>query len=567
MPQDAFSLLHTAKELNSTLSDARIDKINQPESDSVFLNVRANNQNLKLVISANAQNARVCLTKHEQPNPIVAPGFCMLLRKHLSHARIKSVELVGFERIVKIIFESKNELNENGIKIIFAEIMGKYSNIILVENDVILGAIKQSSLDEGNLRPIFSGLKYTFPISQDKVEITDKQKSFERLQSYNGGDFSDFLFNNFKGIAKSTAMEIVESYKSISDVSDNVKMFKSDDFIEYFKSFYISPKINPNVLFQQKIIDFYLCDYSSCFGEKTFFSSINEAVDEFFFQKESKRSFDNVKAKLTAIVNSYEKKLDKKIQIVLEKKLSTQNMEDNKLFGELIISNLYQIKSPTKSVFVNDYSKEDYPLVEIKLDEKISAKQNAEKYFKKYNKQKKTLQAIEPQKIELDSLKEYTKTIFEELNQAESMQDLLDVEEELVAFGIIKDKNLAKQKKKEQPSKPRKFVFEGFDILVGRNNLQNDRLTLGADRNDVFIHTKNYHSAHVIIKSKDGLVPDNVIEYACSICAYFSSARQGTKVPVDYTLKKFVKKPNGMRTGMVIYTNQKTMLVDPILPQ
>lgn len=557
MPQDAFSLLATAGELDKKLKNARIDKINQPNDDTVVFNVRADRENLKLVICANARFNRIAITSDDKQNPLSAPNFCMLLRKHLSHAVIKKIELVNLERIVKITFECKNELRESGEKCVYAEIMGKYSNIILVENGYVLGALKQSALDVSNKRPILSGVKYVLPISQEKTEITDRNAVKNKLLEFTGLNPDLFIFNNFKGIAKSTASEIVYSYSEKVHCDDFVKIFKTDDFIDYFISFYVSPKIVPNMTEK----DFYITDYRTVQTEKKYFSTINEAIDCFYSFSEKKQNSENKRIKLNSIVAQYEKKLQKKLQIVYEKELSCNDMEELRLYGELIMSNLYRLKKPVKTVTLIDYSKADYPEVEIRLDENLTPKENAEKFFKKYSKLKKTLVAVAPQKAELTESLNYVSTLFSEINEAESNDDFNDIEEELGILGIIKKSSGKKERVKS--SKPRSYNFRGYDILVGRNNLQNDRLTLGADRSDVFLHTKNYHSAHVIIKTDGRNVPDEVLLYAAEICAYFSSAKNSDKVPVDYTLKKFVKKPPDANTGKVFYTNQKTILVTP----
>lgn len=562
MPQDAFSLLHTTKELANIVNGSRIDKINQPDNDTVIFSIRAGNKNLKLLISANAQNTRVCITNQERQNPLTAPNFCMLLRKHLSHSVIKNIELLGFERIIKITIECKNELWELTEKTIYAEIMGKFSNIILVENGTILGALKQSTLDSGNLRPIFSGLEYKLPISQDKVEILDEINSKKILEKFNNQDLENFIFMNFKGVAKSTATEIVDSYRRKINVEFiDVKNFKIDDFYQHFKSFYVTPNISPNIVKLDSGSDFFITEYKSVLGVKKRFNTILDCVETFYKEKEENKLFESKKSKLYQAVSSFDKKIRKKHQLLLERELSCKDLEKNRLYGELIISNLYQLKYPTDKAMVVDYTKEDCPTIEIKLDKNLTPKENAEKFFKKYNKQKKTLVATREFIKENQEILDYISTLFREIEDAENYDDFIDIEEELAISGIIKSQK--SKKIKEKQSKPRYYEYLEFEILVGRNNLQNDRLTLSSERLDMFLHTKDYHSSHVIIKSNNREIPDNVIQYAAEICAYYSKAKNSDKVPVDYTLKKYVKKPHGMKTGMVIYTNHKTILVTP----
>lgn len=562
MPQDAFTLLHTAIELNKKLKNARIDKINQPDNDTIILQIRTNNQNQKLLLSANAESARVCTTLQDRPNPLTAPNFCMLLRKHLSHATIENVTTLNLERIIKIDFLCKNELKENQNKTLYCEIMGKYSNVILVENGIVLGALKQSTLDVSNLRPIFSGLKYTLPILQEKVSIFDEQVSMEKLKSMPCSGVANYIFNNFLGISKQTAMQVVFGFMEQNTLKfENEIISKITEFYSYFKTFYVSPNLRPNTVTTDNYSDFFICNYTYLDCEKKFYPSIDKTVDAYFSFKEQNKSFLSKKNKLVSAITAYQKKLQKKLQIIFEKELSCQNIEDIRLKGELLMSSLYLFKENTDKVDVMDYTKPDCPTITIHLDKTLSPKQNADKFFKRYAKLKKTLQAIAPQKQEVLQLLEYVSTLFTEIEQVEHIADFTEIEEELAINSIIKKQNSKKQQK--ILSKPRVYHYLGFEILVGKNNIQNDRLTLDADRTDVFVHTKDYHSAHVIIKAQNQEVPDKVIEFACEVCAFYSKAKNSTKVPVDYTLKKFVKKTSGLKTGMVIYTNQKTLLVTP----
>ncbi len=562
MPQDAFSIYHTAKELNSIICGGKIDKINQPDKDSLLIYFRANNQNVMLTISAKAESARVCLTTEKLPAPINAPSFCMLLRKHLSHAVIKEVTTIAFERIIKIVLESKNDLREETTKIIYAEIMGKYSNITLTENGIILGAIKQSPSIEG-LRPIFPGLKYQLPKPQDKFELSDKENAISCLRGFSGDDLASYIFNNFKGISYQTALEVVESYLTKSNlITLNVKTLNIEDFYKYFIDFYNTADIVPNTVITKDIKDFYVTDYQTVNARKKYYKTINEAIDGFYTTRNNQKAFDDKKRKLYDIIKAYEKKINKKYQIALEKILACKDMEQNMVNGQLLIANLYRIPAGVNSVNLENYYSPDQEIITIKLDGKLTAKENAERYFKKYNKDKKTLKAVEPQVEELKGLLNYIATLFDELDLCKTMVDFVEVEEELQLIGLIKTQVKSK-KTKEPKSAYRTYNYMGYEILVGRNNLQNERLTFGAQRTDLWLHTKDYHSCHVIIKTENRPVPDEVLLYAAEICAFYSKASNSDKVPVDYTLKKYVKKqPNG-KIGSVFYTDYKTILVTP----
>ena len=562
MPQDAFSIFHTAKELNNLLVGGKIDKINQPDKDSLLLYLRANNQNVMLSVSAKAESARVCLTCEKLPAPINAPAFCMLLRKHLSHAVIKEVSSVPFERIIKIVFESKNDLREETTKIIYAEIMGKYSNITLTENGVILGAIKQSPSIEG-LRPIFPGLKYVLPKPQDKIELSDKVCAIEALKGYSGSDLPSFIFNTFKGVSYQTALEIVERYfVKINQFTFDIKTFNIEDFYKHFLDFYNNTNIKANVVLQRDTKDFFVTDYITIDKDKTYYNSINEAIDSYYTKRNNAKSFEDKKRKLSDIVKAYEKKINKKYQIALEKLLNCADMENNMIYGQLLIANLYRIPIGASSVTLENYYTESQEPITIKLDNKLSGKENAERYFKKYNKEKKTVKAVEPQIEELKNLLSYISSLFDEIELCKSMIDFIEIEEELQLIGLIKSQTKSK-KTKSPKSVFRTYNHLGFDIFVGRNNLQNERLLAEANRTDLWLHTKDYHSSHVIIRTENKPVPDMVLLFAAELCAYYSKAQNADKVPVDYTLRKYVKKqPNG-KIGSVFYTDYKTILVTP----
>ena len=564
MPQDAFTLMHTAEKLNDFLCGAKIEKINQPAKDAVVFSMHKNYDNFKLLLNANADFARICVTKDERPAPTQAPSFCMLLRKHLLRATIDKVKAVPFERIIVIDLVCRDDLGTVSYKRLYCEIMGKYSNITLVENGKILGAMKTTGLNEDLERPIYPGANYILPKAQDKCEITDIENSLKTFSSFDGSeDLSKFIFTSFKGISYPTASDIV--YKYFDDkrgFASNVKTLNIKDFIGYFKDYYVSPKIDPTIVKTGNKSDFYIVDPILESDDKKHFQSINQAVDKYYTDKEKSFDFNLKTSRLNDAVRSYEKKLRKNLQIAMDKVLSCADIDDNKLYGELIIAYMYKIKPGQSVAKVEDYTKEDYPLITIPLDKDLSPKENAERYFKRYNKQKKTLAAVKPQIESINQRLKYVETLYAEISSAETDDDFADIEEELSENDILKRKTV-KKKGTKRLSKPRYYEFGGFEIFVGRNNVQNDRLTVSADRNDIWLHTKDYHSSHVIIKSDGRPVPDEVILFAAEICAYFSQAKTATKVPVDYTLKKHVKKPPSAPVGTVYYTDQKTIIVDP----
>ncbi len=555
MPQDAFTILHTAKELDSLLKDARVDRINQPDKDSVIFYLRKDRFDYYLTACAKADFSRLSIGAKPTFVAVDAPSFCMLLRKHLSRSVIEQIRAIKDERIIAIDFLCRDELGETSEKTLYCEIMGKYSNVILVQSGTILGAMKTTSFDSDYPRRIFSGVPYILPEKQEKTSLFDEEAAKNLLANFNGHDLTEFVFNNFLGLSRATAQDIETKY------FQNVKVFKIDEFYKYFKDYYESPFIKPNVVFGGKESDFYIGDYTLVQGNKTYYKTIAEAIDAYYKFKTESKAFGIRKQKLKDIVNAYLKKQQKKLQIVNEKLLSCDDADKNTLYGQLIISNLYRIKSGMKEVELEDFTKEDYPKITVKLDDKLSPKENAERYFKRYDKQKKTLAAVSNQKDELNELIAYLEQILKEIDSIEQIEDFVDIDEELKLLGLIKVE--AKKKEKVKTTKYRVYSYGGFEIFVGKNNVQNEKLTFSAERSDIWLHAKDFHSSHVIIKTHGETVPDNVLLFAAEVCAYYSDAREADKVPIDYTLKKHVKKSNGKAIGLVYYTDQKTLFVKP----
>ena len=547
MPQDAFTLYHNAKELNTLLYNGKVNKINMPSSEEVLLNIYTKSGSFKLVISANANKCRVSQTECDKDNPLTPFNFCMLLRKHLTGAEIKEVSLCGFERIIKIVFLSKTDFFESE-KTIFAEIMGKYSNIFLTENGKILGALKTASLENTSKRMLFTGSNYTLPPMQEKIEPTEKEKIIKLFNDFKGGDFASYIFENVKGLAFVTADNLVKGYCGI-------EKYDTEKFYDYFYNYIFGSNISPCV----KLINGVPCDFFVK-GDGLAFKTLNAAQNYYYTIKESNQQFNELKRRLTEKVKAVQKKDEKKLGIILDKQNNCKNSDELKIKGELLLSNLYKLKNGIETCTLENFYN-DYSLIEIKLDKYLSITDNAQKYFKKYNKQKKTLIAIAPQLEETQAELSYYDSIFSELETAETLYDLKEIEKELeILFPV---KSTGKKTKKVAESKPKEYSFEGFLIKAGRNNIQNDKLLSNAKPNDLWFHTKGYHSSHIIIECNNTMPPDKVLEVAAQICAYHSKGKTGDKIPVDYCFKKFVKKPPKSKPGFVIYTDFKTFFVTP----
>ncbi len=544
MPQDTFTLRLIARELDGALTGGKINKINQPEREELALLIYTGKRTVKLTVNANAGDAGVYFTEDERENPLVAPNFCMLLRKYLSGAEILGVEMPGFERILILkcrcfsdFSACKRELR--------CEIMGKYSNIILTENGTILGALKTTMLDENCRRAILPGAKYVPPAPQDKVDPSDISALSALLSRPPEGDLPRFLFMNVAGLAPCTAEQILAAYCG-------------GDLAEHVRSYVFSDEISPCVLEKDGIpTDFFARSVPGAIP----FETLSAAQSYFYNGKRQKKRFEGGKRKLIGAVSSAKKKYEKRLAQVLDKQRECASCEENRIKGELLTTNLYALSRGMKSCELINYY--DGGKIKIALDETLTPSQNAQNYFKRYRKQKRTLEFLAPQEKETRDELDYLESLLAALDAASSEEDLRSAEEELLAAGILKaPKEKSRKKPVEIPF--RSYEKNGFRILAGRNNLQNDKLVRQSAPDDIWLHTQKYHSCHVVIQTHGKKVPDEVLLFAAGICARFSDAKGGGRVPVDYCAVKYVKKPPKSKAGFVIYTDFKTVLVEPI---
>lgn len=545
MPQDAFTLRRVTKELKEKFVGGKISKINMPERDELSLIIYTLKGTVKLEISANPKNNRISVSSDEKPNPQVAPNFCMLLRKHLQNAEITDVGQVGFERIIHFDFLCFSEFSVSQMTL-YCEIMGKYSNVILVEKGVILGAMKQTSLEENAKRVLFSGAKYALPLPQDKADPTDLQ-AVKSAFLHKCGDAAKFISTALEGIAYSTALEIVQTYGE--DVS-------AEQAYDYINGEHTSPCVTFNEYGQPN--DFKV---RSAQKEVKYFDSLLEAQSAYYSYVYVKKTFEDKKRQLSGALSSSVKKLEKRLAQIEEKLSECEQAEAIKLKGELITANIYLIERGMTSFEATNYYDESCPKIRIELDRQLTPAQNAQKYYKKYAKLKRTVTALSGQKSEAQEKLSYLKSIESNICAAECLFDLRETEEELIELGLIK--SVEKKRKKDEPLPFRQFNVDGFKVLAGRNNVQNDRLFKSLSPDDMWLHVQKYHSCHTAIISDGREIPDKVLLYAAQICSYYSESRERDKAAVDYTLKKFVKKPPKANLGFVTYTQYKTIIVAP----
>ncbi len=559
MPQDAFTLRHLCVELNDVFKGGKVNRIVQPSSDEVIITVYTGKRTEKLTINVDPSSPRISVMDSEKASPLTAPNFCMLLRKHLLSATITSVELVGFDRIVKIEFLSSAEFFDAVKKTMYVELMGRYSNVILTENGKILGGNRGINMFDDGVRPLIVGQPYVFPPVGDKKLPTDNAliSVFNNVQKQ---ELAKTIISNVQGVALSTAEEIVFLY--FEGCKDATKIEDGNAFFVFFNDFLYAKKTQPCVLKNgAEITDVCAYPYATLSGEKIFFPTLIKAEEFYFENKDKQKQFKCKKERLTAVTNTAIKKAKKRVTAIKAKKKDALGAEENKIKGELLLANIYAIKNGQGECELLNYY--DNSMIKISLDSRLSVAKNAEVYYKKYNKQKRTLIALQPQLDQAESELSYYESVMSEIELCEDINELALVQTELENAGVLVDKQARLKLKKENESFCRVYDVEGFRVLVGRNNAENDKLTFTAKPEDVWVHAKDYHSSHVIIESQKRSVPQSVIETSAEICAYYSKGREGGKTEIVYTQKKNVKKPPKSKPGLVIYENFKSISVNP----
>ncbi len=552
------------EELTRSLPDARVSKIYQPTETDTVWNLRARNGNLKLLISASPSLPRLHLTTQSYENPLNPPMFCMLLRKYCEGGVIESVRQVGMERIIHIDIKSRDELGDwKPVRLIF-EIMGRHSNLILIdpEKNTILDGIHHVTPSVSRYRTVLPGRPYVAPPEQNKTDpLTVTRDKFESLLQLNAGKLDQQLVNHFSGISPLVAREIL--HRAGLPTRENV-WNQFQQVMERIREHQYQPTI---VTLDERsyfsvIALTHLSDGSAAVEE---FTSVSDMLESFYREKSVRDQVRQRVHDLSRLVQNEINKNLKKIKKLQQTEKEAENAEQWKLYGELVTAYMHQIKRGDSSVRVINYYDESSPEIEIPLDPVKTPAENAQLFFKKYNKAKTAVLAAREQ-LEISQREiEYLEGILIQLEYA-SLKEVEDVREELTEQGYIKERKMKDKKdrrrRKEKPE-PEKFISsEGIEILVGKNNRQNDYLTNRlASSQDTWLHTKDIPGSHVVIRSSN--FGEETLKEAAMLAAYYSKARQSSQVPVDYTLIKHVKKPAGTKPGYVIYENQKTLFITP----
>lgn len=580
MPFDGITIRAVTKELHSELVNARIDKIHQPEKDEIILSIRQQGVgSIKLLISANARWARIHTTTSKKENPAIPPSFCMLLRKYLEGGKIREIKQVDFERIVHIRIEALDDFREWKDKLLICEFMGRHSNIILVnpENGLIIDAIKKYGSDLSSYREVLPGKRYKHPPSQGKLNpLEAHSEDFARAMWDQGENqtLASSLFNVYSGISPFSARESCITSGLDPDMpveqAGEYELGRLYTCIKNLLEEIDRGKVEPVILYKNnEAIEFspfynFIPSMSSKYVQ---FSSMNAACDCYYKDKINKLKLESARTNLSRNIKSL---LDKSYKKKFLQEGDIHKAKENEKYrhwGELLTSYAHQLGKGDKEAVLSDFYTGEQVI--IKLDPRYTPIQNAQKYFKKYNKSRKALDHLAKLTAKTQEEIDYLESVMVAIKQAEYLDELNEIIEELEREGYIRERS-RRLRSKQEKSAPRRFISsDGLEILAGKNNTQNDFLTLKQAKNhDLWLHAKDIPGTHVIVKLPKNIasihdVPDSTLEEAAALAAYFSKASQSDKVPVDYTFIANVHKPSGAKPGMVIYENYWTIMANP----
>lgn len=566
------AFLYAVKQELSSLIGGRIDKVYQPSRDEIIIAIRSEGSTKKVLFSSGANCARVHLTETSPENPKTPPMFCMLMRKHLGGGKLLSIRQDGLERILYFDFECMNEIGDMVRVTVAIEIMGRYSNIILISGEGrIIDAIRRVDAEMSRERMVLPGMTYTLPSKPEKISFlySEKEEIREKLFSLHNNDLSKCLVSTFEGISPLFARECVDRASgrdmTLEDL-DEATFDKLCDYIFSEREKLLSGNCDFTVLIDEdnNLKDFCFTDikqYGNLMTSKAF-STAGETLDKFYSERDNSNRLKQRSSDMIKFLSNTSERISRKLALQREELRECDLKDDLKLKGDLINANIWRLEKGQKKAVLENYY-DDNKEIEIALDERLSPAQNAQKYYSEYRKsvnaEIKLTELIEKGEKELI----YIDSVLDSLMRSTTENEVLLLRQELAEQGYLRLKGGKQKPPKELP--PMEFISsDGFKILVGRNNKQNDKLTLKtAEKTDIWLHTKDIPGSHVIICTEGNEVPENTITEAAVLAAYHSKGKNSAQVPVDYVEVRFVKKPAGSKPGMVIFTNNRTLYVKP----
>ena len=563
--------LHIIKtDLEKCALGARIEKITMPQKDRLILSLSAKGFSGRLLISCSPSAPRINLTTQKFENPTTPPMICMLLRKRLTSGRLRAVRQAGLDRVLMLDFDCKNELGDDIVLTLIVEIMGRLSNIILTQDGKIIECVRRFDPEEGK-RFLLPGAKYELPAPQDKINILqeDIQSVKERLKN-TALPLDKALMSTLDGISPIIAREL--AHKTLADPQkpantlNNYEYDKLCGIIDGLKSA-IESGGEPIICIDEtaKPIDFTFIPITQ-YGSKVKCSpcgSMSETLDEYYLRRDTAELIRRNSADLLKLLTNLSERCDRKIHNRERELQATKSREKYRIYGELIKANIHAIRSGDGFLQCVNYYDENCAEIRVPLDVTLSPSKNAQKYFNEYRKLSNAAGMLEQLINEAKSEQKYIESVFDSLCRAKTAADIMQIREELIDSGYIKV-NRAKRQKPTKSAPDRYISSDGYEILVGKNNRQNDELTLKtAEKTDIWFHTKEIPGSHVIIRANGTQPPEQTYIEAAFLAAKNSKAAASRAVAVDYTPAKYVKKPSGAKPGMVIYTTNKTIFADP----
>ncbi|MGG0594331.1 Rqc2 family fibronectin-binding protein [Bacillus altitudinis] len=559
MSFDGIFTYGMTNELQETLTGGRISKIHQPYKHELIFHIRSKGKNHKLLLSAHPSYARVQLTEHHDDNPSEPPMFCMLLRKHLEGGFIERFEQIGLDRVIVLHVRSRNEIGVEQTRKLYIEIMGRHSNLILVEDETeqIIDGLKHLSPSVNSYRTVLPGHQYLLPPAQQKLNPFDvtKEDILKHLR-FQEGKIANQIVDTFSGVSPLFAKEAVHRAGLANQETIPSTLLEMFQLIQ-------AHSFTPQLTRKDGKEYFYLLELQHVDGDMKTFDSLSELLDRFYFGKAERDRVKQQAADLERFVVNEKKKNENKLKKLTRTLEESQNAHKYQLYGELLTANIYAIKKGDKEATVINYYDEEGGEITIPLKTNKTPSENAQAYFTKYQKAKNAVEAVNEQIERTHEEIVYFDELIQQLSSA-SPKDLEEIREELVEGKYLRPKQKRNAKKKK-PSAIQLEAYEssqGVPILVGKNNKQNEYLTTkAAARDDIWLHTKDIPGSHVVIRHQ---APDEqTLLEAAQIAAYFSKAKESSSVPVDYTKIRHVKKPNGAKPGFVTYDQQQTLFVTP----
>ncbi len=572
MALDGIVVANLVSEFSEALTGGKINKIAQPEKDELLMTIKNSGETFRLSLCASATLPLACLTAENKAAPPTAPNFCMVLRKYVGSGRIVNVSQPGLERVIDISIAHLDEMGDESLKHLYVELMGKHSNIIFCREDgVIIDSIKHIPAQVSSVREVLPGRTYFIPKTTEKVDpLSVARDEFITIISNTPSPLYKALYGKLTGISPVMAVELCHRAGLDGDISANV--FAETDLLTLYDVLIemmddVREKhFTPNIVYMNGEPEEYaslpLTSLESEMSEAVVFSSISGLLQRFYSERSAKTRIRQKSADLRRIIQTALERNNKKADLQERQLRGTEDRDRYRVYGELLNTYGYGLSGGETEFTCTDYYTGEE--VTIPLDKRLGAQENARKYFNRYQKLKRTNEAVTLQLKETRSVIDHLESIRTSLELAEKEEDLEPIREELIEYGFIRRRPTGKKKPKNT-SRPWHYISsDGFDIYVGKNNYQNEEVSFKlADAEDWWFHAKNIPGSHVIVKTGGKEIPDSTFSEAASLAAWYSKGRDSEKVEVDYTRKKNLRKPNGVAPGFVIYHTNYSMTAEP----